>query len=112
MLTEKQHVIAARADECARQLAALANSRLTLDLVSRPSKAGGGALPLLELPSRCIRMQVEGLSVNSLERRLRQNEPPIIGRIEDDSYIMDMRTIHNDEIPFLVSALVSVLKTL
>jgi L-seryl-tRNA(Ser) seleniumtransferase len=112
MLTEKEDLVAARADECVRQLSALADRRLTVDLISRSSKAGGGALPLLELPSRCIRVQVEGISVNTLEMHLRMNETPIIGRIEDDAYLMDMRTIQNDEIAILVSALRLVLKTL
>ncbi len=110
MLTEKEGAIAVRAERCANQLAALADSRLKVDLVSRPSKAGGGALPLLELPSRCIRLRVEGLPVNALELRLRRNDTPIIGRIENDAFVMDMRTILDDEIPILVSAIASALE--
>jgi L-seryl-tRNA(Ser) seleniumtransferase len=111
MLTEKEDSIAFRGQELARQLAALADVRLSVDLVRRPSKAGGGALPLLELPSCCLRIRIQGLSVNALERRLRRNEPPIIARIEDDACVMDLRTVQEQELGIIASALSSVLQS-
>jgi L-seryl-tRNA(Ser) seleniumtransferase len=111
MLTETETAIATRAAVLADALAGLSDSRLAVDLVCLPSKAGGGALPLLELPSRCLRIRVDGLSVNALERRLRDVDPPIIGRIEDDAFVMDVRTLQDDEFPLIESALASILKT-
>lgn len=111
MLTEREESIASRGQELARQLSALADARLSADLVRRPSKAGGGALPLLELPSYCLRVRIQGLSVNALERRLRRNEPPIIARIEDDAYVMDLRTVQEQELGIIASALSSVLQS-
>jgi L-seryl-tRNA(Ser) seleniumtransferase len=111
MLTEAEAAVAARAAVLARALAGLAEPRLTVDLVRLPSKAGGGALPLLELPSCGLRIRVDGLSANALELRLRGGDPPVIGRIENDAYVMDVRTIQNDEFPLIESALASILKT-
>jgi L-seryl-tRNA(Ser) seleniumtransferase len=110
MLTETETAIAARAAVLADALAGLSDSRLAVDLVCLPSKAGGGALPLLELPSRCLRIRVDGLSANALELRLRGGDPPIIGRIEDDAFVMDVRTLQDDEFPLIESALASILK--
>jgi L-seryl-tRNA(Ser) seleniumtransferase len=84
-------------------------SRLTvasLDIVSRP---GGGTLPLLELPSKGLGITVDGLSANAIEKSLRLNSPPIIGRIEDDMYVMDMRTLQDDELEIIRSALETLL---
>jgi L-seryl-tRNA(Ser) seleniumtransferase len=111
MLTETETAIAARAAVLARALAGLADARLAVDLVRLPSKAGGGALPLLELPSRGLRIRVDGLSANALELRLRGGDPPVIGRIEDDAFVMDVRTLQGDEFPLIESALASILKT-
>ncbi len=111
MLTETETAVAARAAVLAQALAGLSDARLTIDLVRLPSKAGGGALPLLELPSRCLRIRVDGLSANALELRLRGGDPPIIGRIEDDAFVMDVRTLQNDEFPLIESALASILET-
>ncbi|MEJ2475057.1 MAG: L-seryl-tRNA(Sec) selenium transferase [Desulfobacterales bacterium] len=84
-------------------------SRLTvasLDIVSRP---GGGTLPLLELPSKGLGITVDGLSANAIEKSLRLSSPPIIGRIEDDMYVMDMRTLQDDELEIIRSALETLL---
>jgi L-seryl-tRNA(Ser) seleniumtransferase len=111
MLTETETAIAARAAVLAQALANLSDARLAVELVRLPSKAGGGALPLLELPSRCLRIRVDGLSANALELRLRGGNPHVIGRIEDDAFVMDVRTIQNDEFLLIESALAAILKT-
>jgi len=67
-------------------------------------------LPLLELPSKGLRIQIEGLSVNTLEINMRKNSPPIIGRIEDDAFIIDPRTLQDDDLPIIESAFEHVLK--
>jgi len=82
---------------------------LEISLIERSSKAGGGALPLLELPSRCLRIRLQGMSANALEKSLRKNDPPIIGRIEDDAYIMDPRTLRDDDLPIIGKAFENVL---
>jgi L-seryl-tRNA(Ser) seleniumtransferase len=111
MLTATEAAVAARAAELARALAGLAEPRLTIDLVRLLSKAGGGALPLLELPSRGLRIRVDGLSANAIERRLRAGEPPVIGRIADDAFVMDVRTLQEDEFSLIESALTAILET-
>ena len=73
-------------------------------LLERSSKTGGGALPLMELPSLCVGVQIKGLSPNALEKMMRSNDPPIIARIEDDWYVMDPRTIQEDELSTIETA--------
>ena len=104
MLTMKIDEIAPRAFRLMENLQKVDNSRLQIDLVELPSKAGGGALPLLELPSKCLRITITGMSANSLELAMRQNTPPIIGRIEGDAFIIDPRTLLDDDFPIIESA--------
>jgi L-seryl-tRNA(Ser) seleniumtransferase len=79
-------------------------SRMQIRLLERSSKTGGGALPLMELPSLCVGVQVKGISPNALEKMMRYNDPPIIARIEDDMVIMDPRTIQEDEFAAIETA--------
>ncbi|MCU0538448.1 MAG: L-seryl-tRNA(Sec) selenium transferase [Desulfobacterales bacterium] len=111
MLSEPEEAIAARAAELAERLAALADSRLTIEAARLPSKAGGGSLPLLELPSRCLKLRITGLSANALELALRRNDPPIIGRIEDEAFVVDLRTVQEEEPAVIAAALASLLST-
>jgi L-seryl-tRNA(Ser) seleniumtransferase len=106
MLTEAEASIEVRGRELADRLAALADDRLVCGLVRRPSKAGGGALPLLELPSCCLQLRVHGMSANALELALRRSDPPIIARIEDDACILDLRTVQPEE-PAIIAAAMS-----
>jgi L-seryl-tRNA(Ser) seleniumtransferase len=98
-----------KAGRLKKMLESTRRSRLTvasLDLVSRP---GGGSLPLLELPSKGLGVKIDGLSANAIEKSLRLNSPPIIGRIEDDLYTMDMRTLQDDELETIRSAIETLL---
>jgi L-seryl-tRNA(Ser) seleniumtransferase len=104
MLTMDINEIEQRASKLMENLKKIDASRLRIDTVELSSKAGGGALPLLELPSKCLRIQIEGLSANTLAINMRKNSPPIIGRIEDDAFIIDPRTLQDDDLPIIESA--------
>jgi L-seryl-tRNA(Ser) seleniumtransferase len=101
MLTMTIEDITARATHLANELKDIDPSRVDINLIERSSRAGGGALPVLELPSRCLRIQIRGMSANALEKNMRGNDPPIIGRIEDDAYIMDPRTLDEEDLPMI-----------
>ncbi len=109
MLTLSLEETDSRARLLTGQLQQLADSRLMTAFLERPSRAGGGALPLLELPSRCVSVKVKGLSANRLESALRQHDPPVIGRIEGDWLLLDPRTLLDDDIPVITAAIQSLL---
>jgi len=112
MLTMKIGDLEARAVGLAKDLQQVDRARVKITIMERSSRAGGGALPLLELPSRCLGIQIDGMSPNALERSLRQNKPPIIGRIENDVYIIDPRTLMDADLPVLVQAFEKILQDL
>ena len=93
-----------RAHRLVDGLKKISDSRLHIRLLERSSKAGGGALPLMELPSLCVAVQIKGISPNALEKMMRHNDPPIIARIEDDWYVMDPRTLQANELSTIETA--------
>ena len=110
MLTLPFSDIEKKAEQLCNMLEKIGDSRMYIRLISLSSRVGGGALPLLDLPSKCIGIKVEGFSVNTIEKYMRENTPPIIGRIEEDFYIMDLRTIQDNELPMIETALNNMLK--
>lgn len=100
---------ALRADAIETALTALCDPRLEMAGIDLASRVGGGALPLLTLPSRCVSLRVNGLSPNAIEQRLRTGDPPVIGRIEADQFILDPRTVAEDEVPLIASAVSALL---
>ena len=103
-LTTAYEELKQRAERLAGELAGLGDDRLTTVLLDLPSRVGGGSLPLQALPSCCVGVQIAGLSANAVESAMRAHEPPVIGRIEDDRYIMDPRTVGEDETPLIRDA--------
>jgi L-seryl-tRNA(Ser) seleniumtransferase len=74
------------------------------------SRIGGGSLPLLELPSHGVAVTFHDGSAQRAETFLRGHVPPIIGRIENDRFIMDVRTLHDDDLPHIEKAFRRMLK--
>jgi L-seryl-tRNA(Ser) seleniumtransferase len=105
LLTLPITLIRQRAERLFDLLQTIADERLELELCQRPSKAGGGSLPLLELPSVCVALRVGGVSAGGVERSLRRGEPPIVGRIEEERLLLDARTIQDAELPLIQAAL-------
>ncbi len=48
------------------------------------------------------------MKLNQLEKKLRESEIPIIGRIENEHYLLDVRTIQEIEIPVLIDQLLTI----
>ena len=104
MLTLPAKVIANRARRLLNRLRKPGDERLAAIIVSASSRVGGGALPLQELPTKCVAVRIEGQSANRIDRIMRKATPPIVGRIENDLFVMDMRTVQDEEIAIIASS--------
>ena len=109
MLTLPLKVIGSMAKRLLNRLRKLGDDRLEAVIIDASSCVGGGALPLQELPTKCVGVRIKGLSVNRIERLVRETTPPIIGRIENDLFVMDMRTVQDEEIAIIASTLKKIL---
>jgi L-seryl-tRNA(Ser) seleniumtransferase len=106
MLLQKPEVIKGRADRIAKRLKTeIKNARITV--ISDFSRAGGGSLPEVDLPTYAVSIGTDIVSVNELEERLRKGTPPVIARIKGDSLIVDARTVKDKDIPTLVKRIKS-----
>jgi L-seryl-tRNA(Ser) seleniumtransferase len=62
------------------------------------ARAGGGALPLAELPSAACAVE------EALAEALRLGEPPVVGIVRDGRLLLDCRTLTDDEVDEVASA--------
>mgnify|MGYP001181025166 CR=1 FL=1 len=85
------------------------SGRAKLGTVEIQSTIGGGALPLAELSGFGIALNPTGISANQLAERLRDTQPPVVGRVRDELFIIDPRTLAKDEDLLLADALASAL---
>ncbi|MDQ6781241.1 MAG: L-seryl-tRNA(Sec) selenium transferase [Candidatus Eremiobacteraeota bacterium] len=90
-----------------------ARARALCDRLSSPSlrvcetqsATGGGTLPLTRIPSAGIAIDVDGTPALQVAQRLREQRPPLVGRIEDRALIIDLRSIAPEEDPLVLHAL-------
>ncbi|MDF2616946.1 MAG: L-seryl-tRNA(Sec) selenium transferase, partial [Sedimentibacter sp.] len=61
------------------------------------SQIGGGSLPLERITSYSITFKPITMTTSHLEKRLRHIKTPIIGRVVNDLFIIDMRTVLEGE---------------
>ncbi len=104
MLTQSYKQVDQKARRLSKRLRSLKDPLLEIRLVNLPSQVGGGALPSADLSSRCISVGVGNMTVNAIERFLRKHMPPVIGRIENDLFILDPRTIMEKDFDIIKQA--------
>jgi L-seryl-tRNA(Ser) seleniumtransferase len=97
-----------RAKRLRRRLGKSLAGQCRISIIDTDSRVGGGAMPEQNLASRALALNPLNIEVNELERRLRGGTTPIICRIEDDSLILDMRTVADDEVAIVTQALLTV----
>ena len=79
----------------------LTRAGITAAIVPTAGQVGGGSVPGQDLPSWAVAF---GGNVNALEEKLRLGATPIIGRIHDGQYLLDVRTLWEDDFPVIVEA--------
>jgi L-seryl-tRNA(Ser) seleniumtransferase len=99
MLELAPEVLMARTGELAR----LTGGTLT----EMPAAAGGGALPLVELPGPAVSLAPGPEGAGALAARLRRGDPPLIARVHDDQVLLSARTLAEDEIPLAARCVAS-----
>ena len=110
MLTVSLQELDNRLRRMLRRLRRMLPASISLQAASGSSSPGGGSFPLLQLPTRLIEVSLPGLSANGLEQALRTTTPPVVGRIQRDRFMLDVRTLRDEELPLLTTALMQVLE--
>lgn len=78
-------------------------------LVRVSSRVGGGAMPEQDIASWAVAMRPVNMKMSRFEQRLRHAPVPVVGRVEEDRLLLDMRTIADEELDLLVESLQGVL---
>jgi L-seryl-tRNA(Ser) seleniumtransferase len=99
--TRSMDEIRALGEALTPKLAAALGDEFRIQLQESTAQIGSGALPTEELPTVVVSIEHSKLSANAIAQKFRAANPPIIGRIKDDHFLLDLRTIFdaNDLVP-------------
>jgi L-seryl-tRNA(Ser) seleniumtransferase len=105
MLTGSLADLERRSKRFLKNLAKEIGALCRLRLKDGSSQVGGGALPIQDLPTKVLALFPGKLSAADLERRLRNGQPPVVVRIQENEILLDLRTVAKEEEKFLIKAL-------
>lgn len=107
MITLPLETIERRVFDFNRKLQENIPDHIKVQIIDDTSQVGGGALPSQELPTKVIAITSRAISVQNLEKRLRENKPPIIARINKDQLRIDLRTVDESEEEYMIASIAS-----
>ena len=107
MLGEPLHMLRSKAALLCRQLVELG---CAAQVVETAGQVGGGSCPGQTIPSWAVAVEPGRLTVDGLEEALRRREKPIIGRISQGRYLLDVRTLREADFPEIEEAVKEALR--
>jgi seryl-tRNA(Sec) selenium transferase len=105
MLVESQESVRRRCRALKRRLDAVLGPGGSSEIRSGTSEAGSGSLAAVDLSTWVLSISVPGLSPEELARRFRLSEPAVYGRVHEDLFLIDCRTVRADELVDVQNAL-------
>ena len=106
---ETLHTVAA---ELKVQLQNLFGEKVDIQVSETYGQIGSGALPVETLPSVALVLETSDISAEILAAYFRSAAVPIIGRIKNDLFWLDLRTVYEREQTWIVEAATEVAKML
>jgi L-seryl-tRNA(Ser) seleniumtransferase len=83
------------------------HSELECTVADGMSTVGGGSASGSELPTKLLTVSRPGLSAEELANRLRHGATPIVGRVQHDRVVLDLRTVAPDDDAAVADALIA-----
>lgn len=96
MITENRKEVLKRAEKLQKMLE---EKNISTKIIDTRAKIGGGSMPEETVPSYALAFEGEAVE---LERYFRTGDVNIIGRIAEDSFILDMKTIRDEDMEIVV----------
>ncbi|MEQ8300553.1 MAG: L-seryl-tRNA(Sec) selenium transferase [Hyphomonas sp.] len=94
--------VRARAERLASAL--IASGIDDVNVAKSVAYVGGGSVPQQDLESYSVSVSTPQKAVDALVAALRSAKSPIIGLIRDDRFVMDARTLTDEDLPVIMDA--------
>ena len=92
------------AEEMSAGLGKILNGLAVVSVMEGQSQVGSGALPVESISSSYVVLQPTEMSVDRLAALFRSNPVPVIGRVHEGAFVMDMRTVREEEAEHIMKA--------
>jgi L-seryl-tRNA(Ser) seleniumtransferase len=81
---------------------------LSTEIIEDTSQVGGGSMPLTELETYGVVISINGFKPDEISKGLRLSSNPVVGRIKNDQFIIDLRTVEYNEFNKIKDSLIEI----
>ena len=104
MITTELSTLESQSQQLKESLDSVLPAEVKVEILDGSSRVGGGALPVQNLPTKLVALSSGSLSAARLEAHFRNHDIPIIGRVEQELFLLDVRTLQPGEKKDIVEA--------
>ncbi|HHV17899.1 MAG TPA: L-seryl-tRNA(Sec) selenium transferase [Thermoanaerobacterales bacterium] len=98
MLTRSLQILEEQARLLHKGLTDIIGDKGQVKIIDDISETGGGSFPGHEMPTKAVTMEINEISAQKISERLREVPIPVIGRIKKDKFLLDVRTMTDEDI--------------
>jgi L-seryl-tRNA(Ser) seleniumtransferase len=98
MLTKSLKTMEAQARLLYEGLTNIIGGKGQVKIIDDISETGGGSYPGHEMPTKAVTVEIKEISAQKISERLREAPVPVIGRIKKDKFLLDVRTMTDEDI--------------
>jgi len=110
MLTMPVEEVRVRAEALAARFGECCEKCVTVDITDDVARAGGGAMPMADIPTVVVRFTPGAVSEVELQERLRLGEPHIVARVKEGALYVDPRTLQEGQDEMVAEAIMRICK--
>ena len=70
---------------------------LGLEIEDGFSQVGGGSLPMWNIPTYLVGFHPANIKPDTVSDYFRKQNPPVVGRIQKDTFYLDLRTVSQED---------------
>ena len=105
MITIGKEELYQKAEKLYTMLSEKLSNVLDLSLKDNFSRVGGGSFPERNLATTLICIKPKSMHINVLKNKLLHLSLPLIGRLDEDAFCLDVRTLAEDEFELVLQSL-------
>lgn len=109
MLTADLDQLEKKALELSAGLESKIGGKAKIKVEKGTSAVGGGAMPAADLPTAVVAVSPLEMNAGELQACLRRGSPAVLGRVQEDRLLLDIRTVGDSEFPLLIEAINEIL---
>lgn len=83
----------------------IGGQKVNTAIMQGSSRVGGGAFPEQDLPTYMLGLRPKDMGISELKDGLMRCDPPLVGRVEEDWFCLDVRTLQDEEFSLVVQSL-------